>query len=90
MRDFLLNTKHLEILKVIYNNPNTTMLHIFRTTGITYSHISHLTNTFDSLGLITVKKSGRSLNIEITEKGKEALYYAKELDKILNGGKQNE
>ena len=88
MKDFLINTKHLEILKVIYNNPNTTMLNIFRITGITYSHISHLTNTFDSLGLIMVEKTGRSLKINLTEKGKEALYYAKELDKILNGGKK--
>ena len=78
----------MEILKVIYDNPNTTMLDIFRKTGITYSHISHLTNTFESLGLIMVEKTGRSLKINLTEKkGKEALYYAKELDKILNGGK---
>ena len=91
MKDFLINQKHLDVLNHINKNKDDTFSNIYFSTGITYSHLIGKTKSeLIHYNLITIKKSGRSVLINLTEKGKEALYYAKELDKILNGGKQDE
>jgi len=87
---FLLNTQHLKILDNLYNNNDIIISDLSKKTDISYSHLLNVMNHLESIGVATSIKKGRVVMMTITEKGKESLYFAKELDKILNGGKQNE
>ena len=84
---FLLNTQHLKILDNLYNNNDIIISDLSKKTDISYSHLLNVMNHLESIGVATAIRKGRVVMMTITEKGKEALYYAKELDKTLNGGK---
>ena len=84
MKDFLLNKNHLDVLNHINNNKNDIFHKIHRDLELTYSNL--IKNTKSELilyNLITIKKSGRSVFINLTDKGKEVVKFANELNKTL-------
>ena len=56
---------------------------IQRETRLTYSHVLRVIREMEANELITIRKSGRCLNIEMTERGKKLKNHLSKVNKIL-------
>uniref|UniRef100_A0A7J3TIM5 HTH marR-type domain-containing protein n=1 Tax=Geoglobus ahangari TaxID=113653 RepID=A0A7J3TIM5_9EURY len=63
---------------------------LFKKTGINYSHIVGLIETFSELGLVEEKKESRGIKIYLTKRGEEIALTLKKIkdffEKIEGGG----
>jgi DNA-binding MarR family transcriptional regulator len=68
MYRFLLNKRYAALLTVIGKKKN---LHeLSRDVDMTISHLSNVTDQWEKEGMITKKRIGREVDLDLTEKGK--------------------
>ena len=75
--------KGIEVLVYLYDNENNSVLDISWETRITYSYLSKIIEVLGKKGLISSKKEGRRLIINLTKNGKEIAKRFIEINKIL-------
>ena len=74
----------MEIAKMEISLKNCYISSIYKQTGCTYSHVGTLVYVLQDKKLITIKKSGRCVNICLTQKGKAVAHHLFKLKEIVD------